>query len=79
MLRKSGTFTSLDFAPPRRFKDPDAMSDTGSVHSARSGLSSKAAFGIRAGAGRVSRLPEDYVATTGAMNEALKPQWGMRP
>ncbi|KAI1473975.1 hypothetical protein F4774DRAFT_357695 [Daldinia eschscholtzii] len=78
LLRKSGTFTALDFAPPRRFKDPDAMSDSGSVVSNRSGISSANLSAIRGGAGRVSRLPGDTVFTQQAMNDTLKPSWTMR-
>ncbi|KAI1418227.1 hypothetical protein F5Y13DRAFT_37566 [Hypoxylon sp. FL1857] len=78
LLRKSGTFTALDFAPPRRFKDPDSMSDSGSVVSVRSGISSANLSAIRAGAGRVSRLPGDTVFTQAATNNTLKPSWNMR-
>ncbi|KAH8678089.1 hypothetical protein BX600DRAFT_531919 [Xylariales sp. PMI_506] len=78
LLRKSGTFTALDFAPPRRFKDPDSMSDAGSVRSMGSGISSRNAQAIRGGAGRVSRLPGDAVFTAAAMGDQLKPKWGMR-
>ncbi|KAI2634314.1 hypothetical protein GGS26DRAFT_44239 [Hypomontagnella submonticulosa] len=78
LLRKSGTFTALDFAPPRRFKDPDTMSDSGSVVSNRSGISSANLSAIRGGAGRVSRLPGDTVFTQAAMNDTLKPSWSMR-
>ncbi|KAI1781044.1 hypothetical protein F4818DRAFT_397596 [Hypoxylon cercidicola] len=78
LLRKSGTFTGLDFAPPRRFKDPDSMSDSGSVISNRSGISSANLSAIRAGAGRVSRLPGDTVFTQAAMGDTLKPSWTMR-
>ncbi|KAI1388848.1 uncharacterized protein F4822DRAFT_260169 [Hypoxylon trugodes] len=78
LLRKSGTFTALDFAPPRRFKDPDAMSDSGSVVSNRSGISSANLSAIRNGAGRVSRLPGDTVFTQASMNNTLKPSWNMR-
>ncbi|KAI4870711.1 hypothetical protein F4820DRAFT_403100 [Hypoxylon rubiginosum] len=78
LLRKSGTFTGLDFAPPRRFKDPDTMSDSGSVVSNRSGISSANLSAIRAGAGRVSRLPGDTVFTQAALGDTLKPSWNMR-
>ncbi|KAI1328621.1 hypothetical protein F5Y16DRAFT_152694 [Xylariaceae sp. FL0255] len=78
LLRKSGTFTGLDFAPPRRFKDPETMSDSGSVRSMQSGISNAGLSAIRAGAGRVSRLPGDMVFTQAAMGDTLKPQWGMR-
>ncbi|KAI0181450.1 hypothetical protein GGR52DRAFT_38762 [Hypoxylon sp. FL1284] len=78
LLRKSGTFTALDFAPPRRFKDPDSMSDSGSVVSNRSGISTANLSAIRGGAGRVSRLPGDTVFTQAAMGNTLKPSWNMR-
>jgi len=79
MLRKSGTFTALDFAPPRKFVDVDnARSETGSIRSNHSGLSALQAHALRAGAGRVSRLPGDEVFTQAAMAEKLKPQWGIR-
>ena len=55
------------------------MSDAGSIKSNRSGISSTAQSAIRAGAGRVSRLPNDTVFTQHAMGSELKPQWGMRP
>ncbi|OLN95392.1 hypothetical protein CCHL11_04753 [Colletotrichum chlorophyti] len=79
MLRKSGTFTALDFAPPRKFKDGDTMSDAGSIRSNRSGISAVQNAAIRSGAGRVSRLPGDQVFTTAALQDQLKPQWGIRP
>ncbi|KAJ2986896.1 hypothetical protein NUW58_g4811 [Xylaria curta] len=78
LLRKSSTFTGLDFAPPRRFKDPEAMSETGSVRSMHSGISGAGLNALRAGAGRVSRLPGDTVFTQAALNTTLKPNWGMR-
>jgi hypothetical protein len=78
-LRKSGTFTALDFAPPRRFKEADNMSDAGSIRSNRSGLSAVQHQAIRNGAGRVSRLPGDTVFTQASMQDQLRPQWGMRP
>ncbi|KAG9256326.1 uncharacterized protein F5Z01DRAFT_672320 [Emericellopsis atlantica] len=79
MLRKSTTFTSLDFLPPKKFKDNDNQSDAGSIRSNRSGMSSTAMSAIRSGAGRVSRLPGDTVFTQQALAGELKPQWGMRP
>ncbi|TGO29699.1 hypothetical protein BPAE_0012g00540 [Botrytis paeoniae] len=78
MLRKSGTFTSLDFAPPRRFKDPDTMSDAGSIRSNKSGISSVQANAIKNGAYRVSKIPQDIVFTKDDMATTLKPEWGMR-
>ncbi|PQE19141.1 Triple functional domain protein [Rutstroemia sp. NJR-2017a BBW] len=78
MLRKSGTFTSLDFAAPKRFKDPENMSDSGSIRSARSGISAAHNAAIRNGAYRVSKIPQDAVFTRDDMATTLKPQWGMR-
>ncbi|CAG9938811.1 unnamed protein product [Clonostachys rosea f. rosea IK726] len=78
LLRKSSTFTGLDFLPPKKFKDGDSMSDAGSIRSNRSGLSAQAAHAIRSGAGRISRLPGDQVFTQQALASELKPQWGMR-
>ncbi|ROT40245.1 hypothetical protein SODALDRAFT_272364 [Sodiomyces alkalinus F11] len=78
LLRKSGTFTGLDFAPPRRFANDDGMSDAGSIRSNRSGLSAVQAHAIRSGVGRVSRLPEDTVFTQAKMEATLKPSWNMR-
>ncbi|KXX77660.1 hypothetical protein MMYC01_205409 [Madurella mycetomatis] len=78
VLRKSSTFTGLDFAPPRKFTDSDARSDAGSIRSNRSGISQAQLSAIRSGAGRVSRLPGDQVFTQAALNSTLKPQWGMR-
>jgi len=79
VLRKSGTFTGLDFAPPKKFKDPDSMSDAGSIRSNRSGVSQRQLGAIRNGAYRVSRLPQDMVGTKDDLVASLKPQWGMRP
>ncbi|CAK7228852.1 hypothetical protein SEUCBS140593_007049 [Sporothrix eucalyptigena] len=79
LLRKSSTFTGLDFAPPRKFKDSDTMSDAGSIRSNRSGISAINQAAIRSGAGRVSRLPGDNVFTQAAMADQLKPSWGFRP
>lgn len=78
LLRKSNTFTALDFAPPRKFGDADNRSDAGSIRSNKSGLSAVHANAIRSGAGRVSRLPEDEVFAQAALGSTLKPQWGMR-
>lgn len=79
LLRKSTTFTNLDFAPPKKFKDSDSMSDAGSIRSNRSGISQVQLTAIRSGAGRVSRLPGDTVFTQAALQDELKPKWGMRP
>ncbi len=83
MLRNSGTFTSLDFAPPKKFRDPDSMSDAGSiragsVRSNRSGISAVQLGAIRNGAYRVSKIPAGIVSTKDDMAVSLKPQWGMR-
>jgi hypothetical protein len=78
MLRKSGTFTSLDFAPPKKFREPDSMSDAGSIRSNRSGVSAVHLGAIRNGAYRVSRIPQDVVFTKDDLATTLRPQWGMR-
>ncbi|KAL6877863.1 hypothetical protein HDV57DRAFT_500716 [Trichoderma longibrachiatum] len=79
LLRKSGTFTGLDFAPPKKFRDPELASDAGSIRSNQSGMSQAQLQAIRSGAGRVSRLPGDTVFTTAAMEDQLKPSWNVRP
>lgn len=79
LLRKSGTFTALDFAPPRRFQGAEGtMSETGSIRSNRSGISAMHQHNIRAGAYRVSRIPKEVAGTRDDMYTALKPKWDMR-
>jgi len=75
MLRNSRTYSSLDFAPPRKFAQSDAGSDTGSIRSARTGVNLEA---VSRGAGRVSRIPEGLVTTREGMLAMLKPEWEMR-
>ncbi|KAI9811445.1 MAG: phosphate system positive regulatory protein pho81 [Pycnora praestabilis] len=53
LLRKSGTFTALDFAPPPRFKNSENGSDAGSIRSNRSAMSANQLHNIRAGAYRL--------------------------
>ena len=77
LLRKSGTFTALDFAPPPRFKNSDTASDAGSIRSNRSAMSASAAHSIRAGAYRVSRIPKEVVGSRTDFMETLKPQWDL--
>ncbi|KAF4629977.1 hypothetical protein G7Y89_g8159 [Cudoniella acicularis] len=77
LLRKSGTFTGLDFAPPKKFRDPDAMSDAGSIRSNQSGISQRQLGAIRGGAYRVSRIPQNVVSTKDDMAAVLKPKWDM--
>ncbi|RPB28533.1 hypothetical protein L211DRAFT_777820 [Terfezia boudieri ATCC MYA-4762] len=73
-LRKSGTFTGLDFAPPKKFKNDDGMgSDAGSVRSGRSQLNPQNINAIRAGAYRVSRIPQEVVPLKDDMAAHLKP------
>lgn len=74
MLRKSGTFTALDFAPPKKFKNEDS-NDAGSIRSNRSGTSALQVHNIRNGAYRVSRIPHDVVPIKSAMVDELKPTW----
>ncbi|KAJ5718104.1 hypothetical protein N7488_003750 [Penicillium malachiteum] len=77
-LRKSGTFTSLDFAPPPRFKNSDSGSDAGSIRSNRTGISNTHQNNIRMGNYRVSRLANDMVGTRDDIMTSLKPDWGMK-
>ncbi|KAL9602245.1 MAG: hypothetical protein Q9219_001969 [cf. Caloplaca sp. 3 TL-2023] len=78
LLRKSGTFTALDFAPPPRFKSSDNGSETGSIRSNRSAMSAHQLQNIRAGAYRLSRIPKEVVGTKTEINDSLKPSWNMR-
>jgi hypothetical protein len=73
-LRKSGTFTALDFAPPSRIRDPDSASDAGSIRSARSGISAMQMDAVRAGAYRVSRIPKEMVTTRDDLAMQLRPK-----
>ncbi|KAL1998645.1 hypothetical protein VTN02DRAFT_5809 [Thermoascus thermophilus] len=76
-LRKSGTFTALDFAPPARFKNVESGSDAGSIRSNRTGVSAIHLHNIRAGAYRISRLPADTVGTKEDITSSLHPKWDM--
>lgn len=78
-LRNSSTFTGLDFAPPRKFKNDDVVSDAGSIRSNKSGVSAMQIQNIRNGAYRVSRIPQDVVPAKDAIVSNLKPTWDMRP
>lgn len=77
LLRKSGTFTALDFAPPPRFRDPDNMSDAGSIRSNRSGMSQAGRLAIRNGAYRVSKIPKEMVTTKDDLTAQLRPQMSL--
>lgn len=82
-LRKSTTFTALDFAPPPRFGDRlgVAGSDGGSIRSGTSGRSGHIdamhMHNIRQGAYRVSRLPADMVGTVDDLKSSLRPRLDM--
>ncbi|KAI5857104.1 hypothetical protein BZA05DRAFT_332044 [Tricharina praecox] len=76
-LRKSTAFTALDFAPPKKFKNEGEMSDAGSIHSTRSGVSQQHTDNIRNGAYRVSRLPTDVVPLKDDMTAGLRPTWDL--
>lgn len=78
-LRKSGTFTALDFAPPSKIRDPGSLSpsDAGSIRSNRSGVSAMQSNAIRAGAYRVSRIPAALVTTNEDLGKQLRPQMNM--
>lgn len=76
-LRKSSTFTALDFALPSRIRDPNASlspSDAGSIRSYRSGISAVQSDAIRQGAYRVSRIPKGLVTTQDDFALQLKPR-----
>lgn len=77
-MRRSGTFTGLDFAPPPRVKVNDSGSDSGSIRSNRTGISQTNVQAIRNGAYRISRLPEDMVPKKADMANSLRPNWDMR-
>lgn len=75
LLRKSGTFTALDFAPPPRFRDPGSgASDAGSIRSNRSGMSQASRFAIANGANRVSKIPQGVVFTKDDIMNQLRPK-----
>lgn len=78
-MRKSSTFTALDFAPVPRFKNTDTSSDAGSIRSNRSAMSAAQLHSIRAGAYRVSRIPKEVVGTKTDIAASLKPTWDLRP
>jgi len=78
-LRESASFTTLDFAPPSRFGRADGSgSDSGSIRSNRSAMSTAQLYNIRAGAYRLSRIPKEVAGTKDEMANALRPQWDMR-
>ncbi|KAI7635186.1 hypothetical protein KC343_g1993 [Hortaea werneckii] len=78
LLRKSGTFTSLDFAPPTFPRQRgDGASDNGSIGSGRSGISHMQRDAVRAGAYRVSRIPKEVVMTRDDMSAQLKPKMNL--
>jgi hypothetical protein len=80
-LRKSGVYTTLDFAPPRRFKNDDGMSDAASMRSGRSGMSAvsnQRLYAMRTGAYRISRLPPELAGSKDDIMSALKPTWDLR-
>lgn len=82
-LRKSGTFTSLDFSPQvPRFRGMEgggsrAGSDAGSIRSARSGISAMHMDAVRAGAYRISRIPKEYVTSKDDISNQLRPKWNL--
>ncbi|KAF1955524.1 hypothetical protein CC80DRAFT_369908, partial [Byssothecium circinans] len=78
LLRKSGTFTALDFAPPPRLRDPGSSgSDAGSIRSNRSGMSHAGRIAIRNGAYRVSKIPAEMVTTKDDLAAQLRPQMNL--
>lgn len=77
-MRKSGIYTTLEFAPPPRFKN-DTASDSGSIRSNRTGISAVHTHNIRTGAYRVSRLPADVVGTKDDLIASLRPTMNLHP
>ncbi|KAH7389301.1 hypothetical protein DE146DRAFT_159360 [Phaeosphaeria sp. MPI-PUGE-AT-0046c] len=78
MLRKSGLFTALDFAPPPKFRDPGSnASDAGSIRSNRSGMSAVGRNAVAKGANRVSKIPKEMVFTRDDMLNQLRPKLDM--
>jgi len=79
LMRKSGTFTALDFAPPGRIRDPagSGTSDAGSIRSNHSGISAAGRFAVRSGANRVSRIPRDVLGTKDDFALQLKPRMNL--
>ncbi|USP76560.1 hypothetical protein yc1106_03834 [Curvularia clavata] len=78
LMRKSGTFTALDFAPPGRIRDPAGSgSDAGSIRSNRSGISAAGRFAVRSGANRVSRIPREIMGTKDDIALQLRPRMNM--
>lgn len=81
LLRNSGTFTALDFAPPPKFRNDGPSSrpgsSAGSIRSNRSGMSNNAQFAIRSGANRVSRIPKEVVTTKDNILDQLRPQMSL--
>lgn len=79
LMRKSGTFTALDFAPPARIRDPagNGGSDAGSIRSNRSGISAAGRFAVRTGANRVSRIPREVLGTRDDFAIQLRPKMSM--
>lgn len=75
-LRRSGTFTALDFAPPSKIRDPagNSGSDAGSIRSNRSGISAMQQHAVRDGAYRVSRIPKEMVTTRDDLATQLRPK-----
>ena len=76
-LRKSSTFTGLDFAPPPRIRADGAASDASSIRSGRSGISAMQAHNVRAGNYRVSRIGNANVGTKDDLAAVLKPTWNI--
>ena len=76
-LRKSGTFSALDFAPPRFTGQEARNSDAGSIRSARSGISAMQLDAVRAGAYRVSRIPKEFVTSREDLSNQLRPKMNL--
>jgi hypothetical protein len=73
LLRRSGTFTALDFAPIPRIRGVETGSDAASIRSGGSGMSAAQAYAIRSGAHRLSRLPKNLAGTKDDIMADLRP------
>ncbi|TQS35739.1 hypothetical protein Golomagni_03832 [Golovinomyces magnicellulatus] len=77
LLEKKGTYSPLNFAPPKKFRETENNSDAGSIrsnHSAKAGVNT----GLpRNFSNQIDHLPGDVVFTKDSLNSSLKPQWDM--
>lgn len=77
MLRKSGTYSAVGFAPPKKFRDGDSNSDAGSIRSNLSGNGNSRPGIMRNNSSPIDQLPNGVIFTKDSLNSTLKPQWDM--